>query len=388
MALMEYFEYQVMGKIIFGADYVDSMGMEIDRLGMKRPLIVTDQILEEIGLSGRVWNAVESSSAEVAGVFKEVPPNSEVKVIREAYEMALDQEADSIITVGGGSVIDTGKGLAILMSEGGELLDHQSAFFIPTGKLPFHISIPTTAGTGSESTFAAVIKDNEQEIKLIFQGPEIAPSVAVLDPTMTKSLPPQLTAATGMDALTHAIESLHSQMAEPITDGISLHAIRLIINNIRKATENGDDLEARSYMLIAANQAGVAFANAFVGAVHAMAHSLGGRFGVPHGLANSILLPYVMEYNLESVPHIYAQIAEALGADVRGDDDITAARKGIDIITQLTKDLGLTQKLSEVNVPREGLTTVAEDSMIDGCMLNNPREAEMEEIEELFEKAY
>ncbi|MBU4301745.1 MAG: iron-containing alcohol dehydrogenase, partial [Actinobacteria bacterium] len=299
--LVEWFEFQVPGKVICAEHCVDSIGGEMDNVGGSKVLVVTDEGVQNAGLTQTVIDGVDSGSAEVVGVFDQVPPNSEIQVVQNCYDKVKESGADCLVSVGGGSVIDTAKAVTILMVEAGDLLDHQSAVYIPSGPMPPHISVPTTAGTGSESTFAAVIADHEQKMKLIFQGAELAPTIAMLDPFVTTTLPPGLTASTGMDALTHCIEALHSEMHEPICDGLALHGIRLISQYIARATADGGDIEARTYMLIAANMGGIAFANAFVGIIHAMAHSLGGHFGTPHGVANAILLPCGMEFNLRYV---------------------------------------------------------------------------------------
>lgn len=391
MAMVEWFEFQVPGKVICAEHCVDSIGTELEKVGATKVLIVTDQGVQSAGLCDVVIEGLESGTAELAGIFNEVPPNSEIKIVQKCYDMAKANGADALISVGGGSVIDTAKGATILMVEGGDLLDHQSAVYTPSAAMPPHIAIPTTAGTGSESTFAAVIADHDQMMKLIFQGPELAPTVAMLDPVMTKTLPPHLTASTGMDALTHCIEALHSEMHEPICDGLALHAIRMITEFLPRAVKDGSDLEARTFMLIAANMGGVAFANAFVGIVHAMAHSVGGKFGIPHGVANAILLPYGMEFNLryveEGVPEKYKMVADAMGIDVRDDDDDTAGRKAIARLKELTAELGLPTKLGEVGLPEDGLDAVTDDAMIDGSMFNNPGEPEYEEVLELFRQA-
>ena len=392
MALVEWFEFQVPGKVICAEHCVDSVGLEMDKIGGTRALIVTDEGVEKAGLVQVVKEGLASGEVELAGVFNEVPPNSEVKIVEKCYAKAQDLRADCVISVGGGSSIDTAKATTILMVEAGELLDHQSAVYMPTETMPPHIAIPTTAGTGSESTFAAVIADHEQNLKLIFQGPDLAPTLAMLDPVMTRSLPPSLTASTGMDAMTHCVEALHSEMHEPLCDGLALHGVKLINQYIKRAFEHGDDMEARTYMLIAANMGGIAFANAFVGIVHAMAHSLGGRFGVPHGVANAILLPYGMEFNLgfvpEEVKYVYRDVAQALGLEVRGSDEMAAGQKAADYFRQLTKDLGLPAKLRDVNVPRDGLEEVTENAMLDGSMFNNPGDPEPEQVLEVFKKAY
>lgn len=390
--LVEWFEFQVPGKVICALQCVDSIGAEMDNIGGSKVLVVTDEGVENAGLTGKVIDGIDSGSAEVVGVFNGIPPNSEVQVVQRCYDKAKEAGADCLVSVGGGSVMDTAKATAILMVESGDLLDHQSAVYTPSSPMPPHIAVPTTAGTGSESTFAAVIADHEQELKLIFQAPEMAPNVAMLDPLLTTTLPPGLTASTGMDALTHCIEALHSEMHEPICDGLALHGIRLITSYIARATADGGDVDARTYMLIAANMGGVAFANAFVGIVHAMAHSIGGHFGTPHGVANAILLPYGMEFNLqyvdEGIPASYRRVAEAIGLDVASDDDDTASRKAIDWLKELTVEIGLPQRLREVGVPEDGLEAATSDAMIDGCMFNNPGDPEEEEVLELFKKAF
>lgn len=391
MGMVEWFEFQIPGKVICAEHCVDSIGTELEKVGASKVLIVTDRGVEDAGLCETVKEGLESGTAQLVGTFADVPPNSEIKVVQNCYETAKEAGADALVSVGGGSVIDTAKGTTILMVEGGDLLDHQSAVYTPSGPMPPHIAVPTTAGTGSESTFAAVIADHEQMMKLIFQGPELAPTVAMLDPVMTRTLPPGLSASTGMDALTHCVEALHSEMHEPICDGLALHAIRLIAEYLPRAVKDGGDMEARTMMLIAANMGGVAFANAFVGIVHAMAHSVGGKFGIPHGVANAILLPYGMEFNLryveEGVPGKYRMVAEAMGIDVRGDDDEAAARKAIARLKDLTAELGLPTRLGEVGLPEDGLEAVTDDAMIDGSMFNNPGEPEFEEVLELFKRA-
>ncbi|PKQ27887.1 MAG: NAD-dependent alcohol dehydrogenase [Candidatus Anoxymicrobium japonicum] len=392
MAMVEWFEFQIPSKIICAEHCVDSIGMEMEKVDGSKVLLVTDKGVEKAGLAQAVIDGMESGNVEVVGVFNEVPPNSEVKIVQKCFEAASSNGADSLVSVGGGSVIDTAKAAVILMIEGGDLLDHQSAVYVPSGAVPPHIAVPTTAGTGSESTFAAVIADHEQKMKLIFQSPELAPTVAMLDPTVTTTLPPHLTASTGIDALTHCIEALHSEMHEPICDGIALHGIKLIASSLPRAFKDGSDIEARTLMLLSANMGGVAFSNAFVGIIHAMAHSVGGKFGIPHGVANAILLPYGMEFNLryveEGIPAKYKMVAESLGLDVRNDDDETAARKAIEHIRKLNLELGLPQRLSEVGLPEDGLEAVTEDAMIDGCMFNNPGEPEFDEVLELYKKAF
>jgi alcohol dehydrogenase class IV len=392
MGMVEWFEFQMPGKVICAEHCVDSIGTEMDKACGNRILIIADEGVEKAGLVRHVIDGMESGNGEVVGVFNEVPPNSELQVVQVCYEKALELEADALISVGGGSSIDTAKATAILMVEGGNLIDHQSAVYMPRGPLPPHIAVPTTSGTGSESTYIAMILDKDQQLKLRFQTPELTPTVAMLDPVMTITMPPLLTASTGMDAMAHCIEAIYSQMHQPISDSLGLHAVRLIARYLPVATRNGDDIEARTYMAIAANMAGMAFANSSTTIVHAMANSVGGHFGVPHGVANAILLPYGMEFNIDFMQQEVApqlrMVAEALGLDVSGDDDLQASGKAVEFVKRLTVELGLPRKLSEVRVPEDGLERVSRDAMLDSSIFNNPGEPELEQVVDLFRKAY
>jgi alcohol dehydrogenase class IV len=387
MALPALFEFQVRPRVVYGPGTVREVGFEAEKIGGTRALIVTDQVLRGVGMVDRVADGLSGSSVALVGIFDEVPPNSEVQVVERGAALARELGSDILIALGGGSVMDTAKGMNLLLSEGGSLLDYEGAGLLsrPLGPM---IAIPTTAGTGSEVTIAAIIKNDAQGLKLVFNSPYLMPDVALLDPELTLSLPPGLTAATGMDALTHAIEAYVSLYAEPISDALALHAIRMIAANLRQAVAHGDDLEARGSMLLAANMAGMAFSNALVGIVHAMAHACGGRFGLAHGLANSILLPYGMEFNLAEAAARYAGVAAALGIETSGLDDEAAARAGIAAVRQLSRDCGLPQRLSQVGVERSGFAQMAQDALGDASLIANPRAPEAEDIVSLYEQAY
>jgi alcohol dehydrogenase len=252
-----------------------------------------------------------------------------------------------------------------------------------------HIVIPTTAGTGSEVTAGAVILDKEQGQKIINFEYHNIPKVAILDPKMTEGLPADLTASTGMDAMTHAVESYTAQQRNPISDAVALHAIRLISRYLPRATADGSDLTARGQMQIAALLAGWAFSNAMVGLVHAMAHSLGAVCRVPHGLANGILLPYVMAYNLEEVPELTADIAAALGADVAGMDHFEAGSTGIERMKALIQTVGLPKRLKETGIAEKDLKECAELSLSDGSIIYNARMIfDPEEVLTIYRQAY
>ncbi len=387
MPLPEYFQFQCRTKVIFGVGTIKELQEEIILLGGKRALIVTDKVVRNLDFFSKIENILKSSEIKLVSIFDEVPVNSEIEIVNKGYKLAKEKNIDILIAIGGGSVIDTTKGMNILLKEGGDLLEDHQGVYLLKRPLKNLIAIPTTAGTGSEVTFAAVIKDPIQKLKISFISPYIAPNTAILDPEVTISCPPKLTASTGMDALSHAIESIHSLQNELITDALALNAIRLINENLREAVNNGENIEVRGNMLIAANMAGLAFTNALVGVVHAMAHALGGYCDVPHGIANSIMLPYGMEYNLEYCKR-YALVAEAFGIDIRGLSGKEAGKKAIDAVWQLTKDCDMPQKLRDVGVKIEDLNKVAENAMCDGSIYNNPREATVEDIENILRKAY
>ncbi len=387
MPLPEYFQFQCRTKVIFGVGTINEIPDEIKELDSRRALIVTDKVVKNLDFFKKIVNILKSSEIKLVGIFDEVPVNSEIEIVNKGYKLAKEENIDILIAIGGGSVIDTAKGMNILLKEGGDLLEDHQGVYLLKRPLKNLIAIPTTAGTGSEVTFAAVIKDSNQKLKISFISPYLAPNTAILDPNVTVSCPPKLTASTGMDALSHAIESIHSLQNEPISDALALNAIRLINENLREAVNNGENIEVRGNMLIAANMAGLAFTNAFVGVVHAIAHALGGYCNVPHGIANSIMLPYGMEYNLEYCKR-YAFVAEAFGIDIRGLSSKEAGKKAIDAVWQLTRDCDMPQKLREVGVKIEDLSKVAEDAMGDGSIYNNPREATLEEVEEILRKAY
>jgi alcohol dehydrogenase class IV len=378
------FVFSAPTKIVYGEGASADAGLEMSALGGKRPLLVTDAGLRAAGLADGVLKALGQACA---GVFDEVPQDSGVHVVEKAAELARSAGADAVVSLGGGSVLDTAKGLALLLSEGGRLQDYQG-FQMLTRRLAWHVAIPTTAGTGSEATFAAVIKDHQALAKILLFDAHLAPDVAILDPRLLAGLPPRITAFTGMDALTHAVEAMHSLQAGPFSDALALHAVRLIAGSLPACVERGRDLEARGRMLVAATLAGQAFTNAMVGVVHALAHTLGGRFGVPHGLANAILLPFGMEYNLGESASRYALVAEAFGVRRAGASPEDSARAAVQAVRDMNARIGLPRKLREAGVPRERLGEVAEASLSDGSIVYNPRPADAASLAELLEAAW
>ncbi len=355
-------------RIVYGVNSSRDAGVELRNLGCTKAVIVTDAFLYE---KTDIVKKIEKVLGPLCvGVFSDVPSDSGLHVVNNGYAYAKSRGAEGVVSVGGGSAIDTAKGIAILLKEGGKLEDYQG-FQMLNRKVVPHLCIPTTAGTGSEVTYAAVIKDHEKHQKLLFGDHHIIPDVAILDPVLTVGLPPLMTAATGADALSHAIEAITSAQREPIADALALHAIRLIKKWLPIAVKNGTDLNARGQMLIAATLAGVAFGNAQVGMIHAIAHTIGARHGVHHGTANAVAMPYVMRYNNTDIAEENAMVAEALGIDTRKMTAEAAGLAAADAIIAFDKELGLPTTLKELGVPESDLAACAQVAIADGSIVYN-----------------
>ncbi len=331
---------------------------------------MTDKVLLE--KTDIVSKVIGSLGAACAAVFSDVPADSGVHTVNAGAALGRAHGADSIVSIGGGSVIDTAKGIAILLKEGGTLLDYQGFQLLTRRQTP-HISIPTTAGTGSEVTYFALVKDHENRRKLIFGDHHIIPDVAILDPNLTLGLPPILTAATGLDAFSHGLEALCSAQREPMSDALGLHAIRLIRRFLPIAVKSGGDVCARGQMLIAASLAGAAFSNAQVGLLHAIAHVVGARHGVHHGTAIAIAMPHVVRYNNDVVPDRHRMVAEAMGVDVRGMSDAAAGIKAAQSLSAFVGEVGLPLTFREAGVPESDLAACAEAAMSDGAIVYNAK---------------
>jgi len=312
--LPEYFEFTLPTKLIYGIGILGKLEGALKPFGKRKAILVTDPILMKAGPVDKVREGFQNSDIAVVCVYDKVPPNSTIKTVEACARLAKKNGCDMIIAVGGGSVIDTAKVANILICKGGRVNDHMGAYLLDKSEslLP-SIFIPTTAGTGSEVTKVAVIADPDHDVKLPFAEDQFLPDLAILDPEVTLSMPPMLTAATGMDALTHAIEAYVDKEWSPASDALALHAVKLISGNILLACARPDNLQARGAMLIGSFLAGVAFSHSMVGMAHGISHALGGVYHIPHGIANALVLPEVMECNLEARPDRYADIAVALG---------------------------------------------------------------------------
>ncbi|MDP9189899.1 MAG: iron-containing alcohol dehydrogenase [Actinomycetota bacterium] len=395
----DYYQFAHPTRIVAGRGLIEGTGFEFIKEGAKRPLIVTDAVIRETGLVDKVEAGVTGGGLELAGVFDEIEQDSSTATVEACAAAANEAGADSFVAVGGGSVMDTAKAATPIFSHGGRVLDYEGIYRLPREDdglgAPLPVAplacIPTTAGTGSEVSFGAVIKDPEQKIKVLIGDFPLFPRLAILDPESTATLPPAIAAATGMDAMSHAIEGYTSRERSLHGDAFALNALRLIRDNLEVAVGDPTDEDARGNMLVAASQAIVpgAGGNVALGAVHSMSHSAGAKHGVVHGVANAINLPHVIRFNVEGGSEIadrYRSLAELLGADAGGSDtDVGASLAGW--VTELTSGLGLPQRLSEVGVPEAGIPELIEGAMGDGCSLTNARELEPQHFEELYKQA-
>ena len=356
-------------KVIAGHGTLPAIYKEIVNLGCRRAMIMTDAGVRAAGLTRMVQDALVDFCV---GVFDQVAQDTDLGTVDAATNMARELKADCIVSVGGGSVIDTGKAVCVTLKKGGKANDHIAVNRLMEPQTP-HIVIPTTSGTGSEVTSSSVIKSKTAGRKVYIIDPYIMPNVAILDPRFTMTLPRGLTVTTAMDAMTHAVEALTSTIAQPICDGLALQAIRMIRKNLPRAAADGNDEEARIQLQLAATMAGWAFTIAQVGLAHAMAHTLGAMHNVPHGAACGIVLPAVMRYNVEFASDKLALAASALGVNTAGMDQRTAALAAADAVESLMKEVGHPTRLTDVGVTEEGLDLAAFHAICDSAALFNAR---------------
>ena len=370
---------------LMGADCLKDAGDQVGELGFKKALIVTDKVLGQIGIVKKVTDVLDSKNIEYA-IYDETKPNPTVKNVNDGLALLKEKECDFVISLGGGSAHDCAKGIALLATNGGEIKDYEGVDKSKKPQLPM-VGINTTAGTGSEMTLFAIITDEERHIKMALVDKHLTPIIAVNDPMLMLAMPKSLTAATGMDALTHAIEAYVSTAATPITDACAEKAIELISNYLVNAVENGQDVEARDMMAYAEYLAGMAFNNASLGYVHAMAHQLGGFYNLPHGVCNAILLPHVQEYNKATSASRLAKIAKIMGGNIEGLTDEQGADLCIDMIKSLSQTIGIPEGLGVLGVKESDFETLATNALNDACSLTNPRKGNLEEVIAIFKKA-
>lgn len=372
--------------LIMGTGSIKQIGEEAKKLGSSKALIITDKIIVSTGLLEKVTKSLTDNGISF-DINDEIVPEPPFEMLEEIKEKIKNKDFDLFIGIGGGSVLDSTKILAIMMKNDMDVRDMIGTNNIPIRGLPF-ILAPTTSGTGSEVTFNAIFTDNKTHVKRGIVSPYLLPDVAIVDAELTLSMPASVTAATGMDALVHAVESYTAIRADELNDGIALQAIKLISRSLRKAVYNGDNLKAREDMSMGSLLAGIALANAGVGAVHALAYPLGGKFKVPHGVSNSLLLPFVMKYNVVSEMDKFKEIAIALGENIEGLSTRDAAEKAVESLEKLSRDIGIPTSLVEVGVRQEDLKGLAAEAIkIERLLGNNPRKLTLKEIEEIYQKA-
>ena len=382
---VESFSYFCPTMINAGHGSLSSISKAVADLGGQRVLVVTDHGIVQAGLAKLVENALGDFCV---GTYAEVPNDPGLEVVDQATETARALKADCIVSVGGGSVIDTAKGVCVTLKNGGKANDYLNLLVLTEPQTP-HISIPTTSGTGSEVTSVAVLTSKNAGRKLFIADNHINPNVAILDPRFTMTLPRELTVMSAMDAMTHAVEAMSSTMSNPLCDGLALQAIRLINENLPLVVDDGHNEKARLNMQIAATSAGFAFTVAQVGLAHGMAHSVGSLHHVPHGTACGIILPKVMRFNVEHVASKLAQVAQALGINISSLNEHEAALAAADAIEKLMEQVGHPLRLSDVGVPEEGLPICAFHAVADTAVIFNGRPVlDPNEVLEVYKQAF
>ncbi|ABI72638.1 MULTISPECIES: L-threonine dehydrogenase [Shewanella] len=370
---------------ILGQGSVDEAIKDINAFGFTKALIVTDKPLVSIGLVAKVASKLNANGIEVV-IFDGVQPNPTTGNVAAGLELLKANQCDVIISLGGGSPHDCAKGIALVATNGGNIKDYEGVDVSTKAQMPL-VAINTTAGTASEMTRFCIITDEVRHIKMAIVDKNTTPILSVNDPELMLEKPASLTAATGMDALTHAIEAYVSIAANPITDACAIKAIELIQANLINAVKKGDDIQARENMAYAQFLAGMAFNNASLGYVHAMAHQLGGFYDLPHGVCNALLLPHVQTYNAQVVPARLADVAKAMGVDTAAMTDEQGAKAAIDAIKLLSKAVNIPANLTELGVKAEDIPTLADNALKDACGFTNPKQATHQEICQIFTNA-
>lgn len=380
------YEFRAPEVIVTGLDCLESLGEHIKKYGNKA-LIVTDEIMVKVGLTNRVASLLMAQKLECE-IFAEVNAEPIDKHVEEGVKLFKKANCDLVIGLGGGSCLDAAKAIAFMAKNPGKIQDYMGLNKLTVPPAPI-IAIPTTAGTGSEVTKVTIITDTVNNVKMLIMDPALTPRVAIVDPLLTLSAPPSITAATGIDALTHAIEAFISRKAQPLTDVLALSAINRIYQNLRSAWSDGSNQEARNQVMIGALEAGLAFSNASVALVHGMSRPIGAYFHVPHGVSNAILLSIVMEWTVGSVPEKFAQIARAMGEKVDGLPVTDAAMKAVEAVKRLCVDIKI-PSINELNISPERMKELtgkmAEDALMSRSPENNPRIPTKDEIVNLYMK--
>jgi len=371
---------------VMGAGCLNSIGEHVSSLGGKKSFIVAGCSKHGAALADQVATLLNTAGIKTE-IFAKSEPNPTDNTVHAGAQRYAETGCDNIVAVGGGSPMDAAKGMGIIINNGGNIRDYagldQSSHPMP----PF-IAVNTTAGTASEMTRFTIITNTETHVKMAIVDWRVTPNISINDPELMTSMSPSLTAATGMDALTHAVEAYVSTAATPVTDSAAIKAIELVGKYLPAAVDKGEDMEAREQMVYAEFMAGMAFNNASLGYVHAMAHQLGGLYDLPHGVCNAILLPHVSAFNLKSCPDRFADIAGALGVDTTGMETGTAAMAAVEAIKKLAARVGIPAGLKALEVVKEkDFPTLADNAMKDACGLTNPIQPDKEQVIDIYRAA-
>jgi alcohol dehydrogenase len=369
-------------RLVMGEGALEQLGSELQNLGNK-VLIITDPGIVAAGILDIVTAVLADSGVDIA-VFSDVVGNPDISTVEAADKARMDNDADILIAIGGGSSMDVAKAVAVVATNGGSIADYEGVDRFSTIPLPV-IAIPTTVGSGSEVTKGAVITNPETHVKMVIVSDLMFVKIALLDRRVVAGLPGRIAATTGMDALTHAIEAYVAKGANPVTDAINIGAIELIGQNLVNASKGDED--SLYEMLVASSMAGIGFHDAGLGAVHALANTLGAHFGVHHGTANALFLPYVMDFNLSAAPARFARIATALGVDTSGLTVEDAALAAAAAVHKLAADTGVPTKLSEVGVSEDAIEKLAQDALVQADLPGNPRQTTLSDLVDLYRKA-
>ncbi|MFP4381741.1 MAG: iron-containing alcohol dehydrogenase [Candidatus Sumerlaeia bacterium] len=377
---MRTIQFQMCGRLIFGSGALAELPGAMEKLGAQKALIVTDPGLVKAGVCALIQQTLDEAKISHA-LFDGVEPDPRIEIVQACADAVRESGADVLIGLGGGSSLDIAKMASMVITNEGDVLD-----FVGIGNIPKpgmkKILIPTTSGTGSEVTPIAVLSDKAAHLKKGVVSDYLYPDVALVDPDLTIGLPPAVTAFTGMDAMTHAVEAYTNKNAHPFIDTFALEAVRLIGQFLPRAVADGKDIEARSNMSLASLYGGMCLGPVNTAAVHALAYPLGGTFDVAHGVANSLLLPHVMRFNAPSCPEKYARIAEALGREATADEAVAG-------IEALSKEAGIVSQMRELDIPRDAIGEMAKAAMqVTRLLNNNPRELTEEDAKQIYEAAW
>jgi len=380
------FELRFPAKIIFGRDSVDQIGAEAREYGDKALLVTGRSAMRKAGVIDKVRNLLKASGFKEIHLYDQVEHDPSTETVDRGTELAREGQDDVVIGIGGGSALDAAKAIACMVKNEGTVADYQSGRKIERPGIPF-IALPTTAGTGAEITKNAVLTNRERKIKESIRSLLMIAKVAIVDPLLTVTMSPRVTAATGMDALTQAIEAYVTLASNPVADALALRSITLISQNLVRAFTDGNDIEARENVALGSLMSGMAFANSSLGAVHGIAHPIGALFDVSHGVICALLLPYVMEYNLPARTAKYGQIAGAMGQDTaKAGSEEDAARMAVKAVRELISQLQLPQHLQDVGIRRDDVAEIA-NAARGSSLNNNPRPSTPTSLQELLSLA-